>query len=276
MPPDRGAAAGPGGARYTLVGPSGRTFRSTVPGALGGHRRGRLYGRLDCPSALRVIARGGYVRDRVFFRDEATAVAAGYRPCAVCLPREYRHWKAQQESRTGEPAVPSTRGKERHDMTGRQSRDLSRSPLVPAAQAARYAGMPAPSPHSEAELRSLLALLTAPAAAISTVAVGHSRDAASRAAAEAFTAAWQAGGGTVVAVVDWPEQAASWLRPAIRLTAQSPDAWVIAAAPLGWAQLSRRLALSTDWDPHRTFTFAPLAPDMVVDLDLYPEGRRAR
>ncbi|MCZ4096961.1 metal-binding protein [Streptomyces sp. So13.3] len=96
--PDPEPAVGAGVARYTLVGPCGRTFRDTVPGTLGGHRRGRLYGRLDCRSALRVIAQGGYVRDRVFFRDEATAVAAGYRPCAVCLPREYRRWKSQQES----------------------------------------------------------------------------------------------------------------------------------------------------------------------------------
>ncbi|MEU8629500.1 hypothetical protein [Streptomyces sp. NPDC048669] len=150
-------------------------------------------------------------------------------------------------------------------MTGRRMRDLSRSPLLPAASAARYAGMPPPAPHTEAELRSLLALLTASAAGVPTVAVGHSRDTASRTAAAAFTAAWQAGGGTVVAVVDWPERAASWLRPAVRLTAQSPDAWVIAAAPLGWAQLSRRLRLSTDWDPYRTFAFAPL------ELDAYPD-----
>jgi methylphosphotriester-DNA--protein-cysteine methyltransferase len=30
----------------------------------------------------------------VFFADEATAVAAGYRPCAVCLPERYAAWKA--------------------------------------------------------------------------------------------------------------------------------------------------------------------------------------
>ena len=27
------------------------------------------------------------------FADEDTAAAAGYRPCAVCLPAEYRQWK---------------------------------------------------------------------------------------------------------------------------------------------------------------------------------------
>ncbi|HZE40023.1 MAG TPA: Ada metal-binding domain-containing protein [Stackebrandtia sp.] len=71
----------------------GRPYRSAAPGTLGGHRGGRLYGRLDCPSARRAIARGGYVEQRVFFADEDTAIAAGYRPCSVCLPREYRSWK---------------------------------------------------------------------------------------------------------------------------------------------------------------------------------------
>jgi methylphosphotriester-DNA--protein-cysteine methyltransferase len=63
-------------------------------GTLGGHRRTKVYGRLDCPAALRAIARGGYVRHRVFFADEAEAVAAGFRPCAVCLPEAYARWKA--------------------------------------------------------------------------------------------------------------------------------------------------------------------------------------
>jgi methylphosphotriester-DNA--protein-cysteine methyltransferase len=52
-----------------------------------------LYGRLDCPAALRAIARGGYVKNRVFFADEKIAVSAGFRPCAVCLPERYARWK---------------------------------------------------------------------------------------------------------------------------------------------------------------------------------------
>jgi hypothetical protein len=49
----------------------------------GGNTRLRIYGRLDCPSALRAIKRGPtYARYRVFFADEAIAVASGYRPCA--------------------------------------------------------------------------------------------------------------------------------------------------------------------------------------------------
>jgi methylphosphotriester-DNA--protein-cysteine methyltransferase len=88
---------------YTLIGPDGKPWRSTVPGTFGGHRRGRLYGRLDCPSALRAIGRGHYVTQRVFFLDEATAIAAGYRPCAVCLPEEYARWKESRPPATATP-----------------------------------------------------------------------------------------------------------------------------------------------------------------------------
>lgn len=58
-----------------------------------GHRRLKIYGRLDCPSALRWLARGHYARHRVFFAREADAVAAGYRPCARCMPAEHAEWK---------------------------------------------------------------------------------------------------------------------------------------------------------------------------------------
>ncbi|MBL1074595.1 metal-binding protein [Nocardia sp. 2] len=81
---------------YTLLGADGSPYPSETPGTLGGHRRARIYGRLDCPSALRALARGHYVRYRVFFADEATAVAAGYRPCATCLRDRYRGWKARR------------------------------------------------------------------------------------------------------------------------------------------------------------------------------------
>lgn len=79
---------------WILFGPDGLPHESDTPGTLGGHRLGRLYGRLDCRSAAQAIARGGYVKHRVFFRDEATAIAAGYRPCAVCLPQRHAAWKA--------------------------------------------------------------------------------------------------------------------------------------------------------------------------------------
>ncbi|WP_033295903.1 Ada metal-binding domain-containing protein [Amycolatopsis jejuensis] len=83
---------------FTLLGTDGHPYESATPGTWGGHRRSHIYGRLDCPSARDAIARGGYVRHRVFFADEATAIAAGYRPCAVCCPEKYRVWKGFRDA----------------------------------------------------------------------------------------------------------------------------------------------------------------------------------
>jgi len=89
LTPDEAA----GSPRSTMMTP-GSGPRSAAPGRFGGHRKSRIYGRLDCPAALRAIAGGGYAAHRVFFADERAAVAAGYRPCAVCLPGAYAAWKA--------------------------------------------------------------------------------------------------------------------------------------------------------------------------------------
>ena len=75
------------------MGPDGIIRPSRTKGVLGGHQRLRIYGRLDCPSALRWIEAEHYVAHRVFFGSELTAVAAGYRPCARCLPIEYAQWR---------------------------------------------------------------------------------------------------------------------------------------------------------------------------------------
>jgi methylphosphotriester-DNA--protein-cysteine methyltransferase len=80
---------------YKLLTPSG-VIESEVKGQLGGYKPGKIYGRLDCPSALRWLAKGHYAKHRVFFRDESTAIACGYRPCAVCLPLKYKQWKSAQ------------------------------------------------------------------------------------------------------------------------------------------------------------------------------------
>ena len=85
---------------FRLIGPDGREVLSETPGTLGGHRRNKIYGRLDCAGALRWIEKGHYVKHRVFFADEATAVSAGYRPCARCMPAEYAAWKASATSRS--------------------------------------------------------------------------------------------------------------------------------------------------------------------------------
>ncbi len=81
---------------YKLIGADGKEYLSEEKGTLGGHRGQKLYGRLDCPSALRAISRptgSTYIKNRVFFKDEQTAYAAGYRPCAVCMRGHYKLWK---------------------------------------------------------------------------------------------------------------------------------------------------------------------------------------
>lgn len=82
---------------YTLLGPDRNPYESQRPGTMGGHRSARIYGRLDCPAARRALTKGGYVTNRVFFADEATAIAAGFRPCGSCLPERYQAWKRAQE-----------------------------------------------------------------------------------------------------------------------------------------------------------------------------------
>ena len=81
---------------YTWIGTEGKEYLYEEKGTLGGPGGQHLYGRLDCPSALRAIARptgGTYIKNRVFFKDEQTAYAAGYRPCAVCMREHYKLWK---------------------------------------------------------------------------------------------------------------------------------------------------------------------------------------
>ncbi|HEV7992881.1 MAG TPA: Ada metal-binding domain-containing protein [Gemmatimonadaceae bacterium] len=82
--------------RYHLIGPDGTEYESATPGLLGGNRKLRLYGRLDCASAIRALPRG-YAKHRVFFADEATAISAGYRPCGSCMREQYKAWKAARE-----------------------------------------------------------------------------------------------------------------------------------------------------------------------------------
>jgi hypothetical protein len=84
---------------YTLLGADGRPYQSPTKGRWGGHRGSRIYGHLDCPTALRAIARGGYVQHRVFFPDEATAITAGYRPCGTCCTDRYQKWKTARAKR---------------------------------------------------------------------------------------------------------------------------------------------------------------------------------
>ena len=78
---------------YTLIDIYGKPYKSNIPGQFGGHKKLKIYGKLNCPSALRYIEKGQYVKYRVFFADEETAVAAGYRPCGICMREAYIIWK---------------------------------------------------------------------------------------------------------------------------------------------------------------------------------------
>jgi methylphosphotriester-DNA--protein-cysteine methyltransferase len=81
---------------YTLLDANRKKYKSATPGKLGGNGKAKIYGRLDCPAALRAIRQGGYVESRVFFADEEAAIAAGYRPCGACMREKYKKWKAEQ------------------------------------------------------------------------------------------------------------------------------------------------------------------------------------
>ena len=79
--------------QYVLLGADGKPYLSNEKGTLGGHKRLKIYGTLDCPFANHYVKRGTYQKSRVFFKDEATAIAAGYRPCYYCMREKYNRWK---------------------------------------------------------------------------------------------------------------------------------------------------------------------------------------
>ena len=83
--------------------------------------------------------------------------------------------------------------------------------------------------------------------------------------ATAFAERWRERGGTIGAIVSWPESAASWLRPATRFAAGAPDLWVVADGPRGWAGMGPRLVADGRWDPRRTIAFAGLADPRLPD-----------
>ena len=84
---------------YKLLGADGKQYLSETPGAFGGNSKQKIYGRLDCRSALSTIRRfpGRYEEYRVFFADEKTALAAGYRPCGNCMRKQYPEYKDNPE-----------------------------------------------------------------------------------------------------------------------------------------------------------------------------------
>lgn len=58
---------------------------------IAGNKHLKIYGTLQCSSGKRMRA-----DKRVFFRDEAAAMDAGYRPCGHCCHIAYLQWKEDQ------------------------------------------------------------------------------------------------------------------------------------------------------------------------------------
>lgn len=88
------------GKKFKLIDSVGKEYLSDVPGTLGGNKKLKIYGTLDCPSAKRWIAKGKYIQHRVFFESEEVAIRAGYRPCAICMKDKYKKWKNNREEKT--------------------------------------------------------------------------------------------------------------------------------------------------------------------------------
>ena len=84
------------GKKFKLIDCTGKEYLSSTPGTLGGNKKLKIYGKLDCPSAKRWIEKGKYISNRVFFENEEIAISAGYRPCSICMPNEYKEWKNNQ------------------------------------------------------------------------------------------------------------------------------------------------------------------------------------
>lgn len=55
---------------------------------VGGNRKMKIYGTLNCSSGKRMRN-----QNRVFFTNEQEALAHGYRPCGNCMKSNYQNWK---------------------------------------------------------------------------------------------------------------------------------------------------------------------------------------
>ncbi|MCB5909105.1 hypothetical protein [Streptomyces pinistramenti] len=120
--------------------------------------------------------------------------------------------------------------------------------------------LPLTGPETDAVIHLLEAMDPRPV----TLVTGSSRDAPARRAAALLAGRWQERGGEVIDAVDWPEDAASWLRQARRFTRAAPDAWLVTGRLTGWVQMGRRLTVSTTWNPARTVATSGLAHDDLI------------
>jgi methylphosphotriester-DNA--protein-cysteine methyltransferase len=55
---------------------------------LGGNKKLRIYGKLDCVSGMKMQR-----KNRIFFSDSREAESLHFRPCAHCMRDQYQQWK---------------------------------------------------------------------------------------------------------------------------------------------------------------------------------------
>jgi hypothetical protein len=115
-----------------------------------------------------------------------------------------------------------------------------------------------------AELTSVYAMLRERGAIL--VAVGHADTTLDTAVAHAFAGHWRRHGGEISTIVSWPHSAASWQRPALRLVAGAPDAWVVSDSAAGWRRIGPRLVATGRWRARDTFAFDALADHRLPAL----------
>ena len=60
---------------------NGQIIRSEIPGDYAGWAPGKIFGRLDCKSGMRMKK-----SNRIFFHTLEDAILEGYRPCKNCKP----------------------------------------------------------------------------------------------------------------------------------------------------------------------------------------------
>lgn len=70
----------------------GKTIEITIPGSYAGWKPGKIFGRLDCKSGMRMNK-----ENRVFFHSLEDAIKQGYRPCKKCKPLDESVYNALKD-----------------------------------------------------------------------------------------------------------------------------------------------------------------------------------
>ena len=82
--------------KYKLIGPDCQTYLSATPGTFGGHRRQKIYGRLDCSVAhCEPLLGAAMWRTGSFSRMKRLLLPRDI-DRARCLPEHYQRWKEAQ------------------------------------------------------------------------------------------------------------------------------------------------------------------------------------